>query len=152
MIVTKIISGGQTGADQGGLKAGKFLGIPTGGTAPQNFRTEAGPNYDLRDIYHLDEGEYDPGIYPKRTRKNIRDSDGTVVFGKINSAGTRLTLSQATIMMKPLSINPDSVALRSWLINNNIKILNVAGNRESKSKGIEDKTFQVIRAALTEYN
>lgn len=33
-MVTKIISGGQTGADMGGLLAGELLHIPTGGTCP----------------------------------------------------------------------------------------------------------------------
>lgn len=38
-----IISGGQTGADQGGLDAGKALGLKTGGLMPKGWRTEAGP-------------------------------------------------------------------------------------------------------------
>jgi len=37
-----VISGGQTGADRGGLIAAKELGIPTGGTAPLGYKTEAG--------------------------------------------------------------------------------------------------------------
>jgi len=37
-----VISGGQTGADRGGLIAAKALGIPTGGTAPLGYKTEAG--------------------------------------------------------------------------------------------------------------
>ncbi len=43
MMVRKIISGGQTGADRGGLLAGEALKIETGGTAPPIFMTELGP-------------------------------------------------------------------------------------------------------------
>jgi len=53
--VAKIISGGQTGADQGGLNAGLLLGIETGGTAPPRFMTDAGP-YTIPNMFHLVEG------------------------------------------------------------------------------------------------
>ena len=38
-----IISGGQTGADQGGLLAARKSGIQTGGWCPLGWRTELGP-------------------------------------------------------------------------------------------------------------
>ena len=44
--IIKVISGGQTGADQGGLEGAMTYSIlskhkvSTGGTAPKNFRTE----------------------------------------------------------------------------------------------------------------
>ena len=44
----RVISGGETGADQGGMEAAIDLGLPTGGTAPPNFRTESGPNMALK--------------------------------------------------------------------------------------------------------
>jgi hypothetical protein len=40
MIPNIIISGGQTGADQGGLFAAEILKIKTGGYAPKGYRTE----------------------------------------------------------------------------------------------------------------
>jgi Circularly permutated YpsA SLOG family len=39
MLLKKIISGGQTGADQAGLRTAKRLGIETGGWMPQGWRT-----------------------------------------------------------------------------------------------------------------
>ena len=48
-MIKKIISGGQTGADRGGLLAGRHLGIETGGTAPPDFITEVGVDDSLRD-------------------------------------------------------------------------------------------------------
>ena len=52
-MVTKIISGGQTGADQAGLAVAKRLGIPAGGFLPKGFLTEAGPRHDLAAEYGL---------------------------------------------------------------------------------------------------
>ena len=54
-MVRKIISGGQTGADQAGLAVAKRLGIPTGGFVPKGFLTEAGPRPDLAAEYGLEE-------------------------------------------------------------------------------------------------
>ncbi len=41
------ISGGQSGADFGGLLAAKRCGIPTGGKIPKGFLTENGPKPEL---------------------------------------------------------------------------------------------------------
>ena len=75
-MINKIISGGQTGADIGGLLAAKELNIPTGGTAPKGYRTELGSNFDLCDIFNLSEHSSDK--YPPRTAANVKNSDGTV--------------------------------------------------------------------------
>lgn len=145
--VTKIISGGQTGADQAGLRAGRMLGIKTGGTAPPEFMTETGPNLALKE-FNLAEGEHDPYIYPKRTRKNVIDSDGTILFGNVASPGCRLTIKCCQELNKPYAINPDSRTLVQFVHSNNITVLNVAGNRESKSPGIFDTTRDTIVRAL----
>ena len=41
-MVTMVISGGQTGADQAGWRAAEACGIPTGGWMPRGFLTEEG--------------------------------------------------------------------------------------------------------------
>ncbi|KKL28978.1 hypothetical protein LCGC14_2369790, partial [marine sediment metagenome] len=79
MKLLKVISGGQTGADQGGLEAGKELGLETGGTAPLGWKTEDGPQPELLKGFGLRECTQ-PG-YPVRTRRNVLTSDGTVIFG-----------------------------------------------------------------------
>ena len=156
-MIEKIISGGQTGADQGGLEAGKELGIVTGGTAPYNYMTETGSNFRLKAIYGLIEGEYDPKTYPKRTRKNVRDSDGTLLVGDISSPGSRLTYKCCEDLGKPLIMNPGiTYVFLRWIKDYNIKVLNVAGNRESKQPGIQamTKLFLVmsIKAEREAYN
>lgn len=148
VMVKKIISGGQTGADRGGLIAGRDLGLETGGTAPPNFMTELGTCLELRDTFGLVEGEYDPKTYPKRTRRNIEDSNGTLLMGTIHSPGSRLTLRHCQGLEKPWIINPTPSDLKKWLETYSIEVLNVAGNRESKNPGIEKTTVSLLCSAL----
>jgi hypothetical protein len=145
----KIISGGQTGADQGGLEAGKILGIVTGGTAPPGFITEDGPQPLLLKRYGLMEGVPDPRTYPKRTIKNVADSDGTVWFGNSGSPGGRLTLGTCRSLGKPVLINPTSEVLSKWVEEFKISVLNVAGNRERTNPGITDWTIKTIVEAFS---
>jgi len=63
-MLKNIVSGGQTGADQAGLRAAKAAGIETGGWAPHGWTTEKGPAPWLAD-YGLAECPI-PG-YPART-------------------------------------------------------------------------------------
>ena len=72
--LTRLISGGQTGADQqGALLAARELGIPTGGTAPKGWLTETGPQELLLKSFGLIECA-DPG-YAARTEANVLGSD-----------------------------------------------------------------------------
>ena len=71
----KIISGGQTGADRGGLDAAMDLGIEHGGWCPKGRRAEDGR---IPDRYTLEETTSTD--YTVRTEKNVEWADGTVVF------------------------------------------------------------------------
>lgn len=62
LLLEKVISGGQTGADQAGLKAAKKCGIPTGGFIPPRFVTSNGPSPWLGEEYGL--VEIEPGSFP----------------------------------------------------------------------------------------
>ena len=74
-MVTKIISGGQTGADMAGLVVAKEFGIETGGTAPIGWATEEGSKQELLESYGLVEGPEDDRTYVKRTMINIHTHD-----------------------------------------------------------------------------
>jgi hypothetical protein len=75
-MLKKIISGGQTGADQGALDACIELGFPFGGWVPRGRKTVAGP---LPSRYHQ-MTETPTASYLAPTEKNLIDSDGTVVL------------------------------------------------------------------------
>lgn len=73
-IIMKIISGGQTSADRAALDFAIKHAIPYGGWCPKGRRAEDGP-IDAK--YQLQESP--SSNYTKRTKRNARDSDGTVI-------------------------------------------------------------------------
>jgi hypothetical protein len=79
-VIPRVISGGQTGADQASLRATRAAGIATGGFAPQGWLTNDGPAPGLAGWGLVQCPE--PG-YPSRTRANVRDSDATLWFGDV---------------------------------------------------------------------
>ena len=151
-MLKKVISGGQTGADFAGLRAGRKLRLETGGTAPKGWRitlpdSSEGSNPTLKG-YGLTEGK--SRAYPPRTRANVRDSDGTVIFGYTESTGAILTMNTAKELNKPLIINPTPEQLREWVATNNIEVLNVAGNRASDfNPTISKDTYNTLVEAFS---
>ena len=138
--VQRIVSGGQTGADRGGLDAAIQLGIPHGGWCPLDRLAEDG-NIPAR--YQLDETE--SAEYPVRTECNVVDSDATLIlFRQRVHGGTQLTERLAVKHAKPHLLvdlsSPQSLPeIREWLIENNVRILNIAGPRDSSSPGIGEE-------------
>jgi len=137
--VDKIISGGQTGADRAALDVALELGIPAGGWCPAGRRAEDGP-IPLR--YPLTETK--SPLHSVRTRRNVREADGTLVFnlGDV-SGGTLLTVTYANRRGKPCLLvqldepgHPDAAAVRAWIAAHAIRVLNVAGPRESTRPGV----------------
>ena len=153
MKLRKIVSGGQTGADQGALSACVQAGFPYGGWIPKGRRTEKGKvpaRYRMRQHWSRH--------YPPRTERNVVDSDGTVVFtfGKADG-GSLLTIDFAKRHKKPwLAVDlerPPEVAVAKilrWLKRRLPAngVLNVAGSRRSKAPGIHRVVKQVIRDVI----
>ena len=148
MKIKKIISGGQTGADQGALDIAIKLGIPHGGWIPKGRLTEDGP---LPDKYALN--EMPTASYPKRTEKNILDSDGTMIlsYGPL-AGGSSLTMKLAKKHKKPvfhLDLNSMFIFkavedVNAWISEYQIEVLNVAGSRASKDPEIHGATMDFI--------
>ncbi len=135
-MLERVISGGQTGVDQAALRAATAAGIPTGGTAPKGWATEEGPAPWLADFGLVECTE--PG-YPPRTIANVRDSDGTLWIGDPSSPGGRLTIGTARELDRPLLVieagETTPADVRRWLLEADVRVLNVAGNRESTEPG-----------------
>jgi hypothetical protein len=143
-----ICSGGQTGADMGGLLAAKQMGITTGGYIPKGCITEDGPRPAIAKHFNLTETS--TSRYEPRTYANAKLGDGTIRFATDwYSAGEICTLEAIEKYSKPYididPTNPRPVSeVEKWIKDNNIKVLNVAGNRESKSPGICKFTREYI--------
>jgi hypothetical protein len=148
---SKIISGGQTGADYAGLLAGVQLGIETGGTAPRGWRIclEDGRDGSNPELAELGLTEHASRDYPPRTKQNVADADGTAWFGYAGSPGGKLTVNTAKRLGKPCIVNPSAHELRAWLDQNKIAVLNVAGNRLSpENPNIQALTLETLIEAI----
>jgi hypothetical protein len=148
-----IRSGGQTGADRAALDAAIELGIPYCGWCPKGrLAAEDGP---IPAKYALQETR--TGDYPERTRLNVEDSDGTVIFSaRPLSGGTRVTAEICQELGKPLlvvepadPVDREAARLRAFVQSHRIRVLNVAGPRASTDPGIYDFTRRVISCAFS---
>eukprot|EP01130_Rhizamoeba_saxonica_P004653 TRINITY_DN1891_c0_g1_i1.p1 TRINITY_DN1891_c0_g1~~TRINITY_DN1891_c0_g1_i1.p1 ORF type:complete len:224 (+),score=36.18 TRINITY_DN1891_c0_g1_i1:13-684(+) len=163
----KIISGGQTGADQAAIEIARKLNIPTGGTCTVGYITSDGPNYELRDIYGLVEITKPARItkftltkmYIERSKANVDNSNATVAFCLKTSAGTEKTIgycrtgkwkkSASDICLYRPCLVINDLSDDNFDINVNkivefvqeyaVKILNVAGHRDRSIRGMDFK-------------
>jgi hypothetical protein len=126
----KVISGGQSGADRSGLDAAKTFGIPTGGTAPKNYKVTDYYGNDSYDTTLKEFGlvESSSSEWNQRTIQNVENSTGTVWFGYQYSGGALLTFQTCRELFRPILINPNEDRFVNWMITNKIEILNVAGS------------------------
>ena len=163
----KIISGGQTGVDQGALDFAMEHGWPCGGWCPPGRESESGTipaKYPVREV----EGKN----YDQRTLNNIRDADAILIitWNGVLEPGTALTMSECldtgntklhvdfevpATGQKDFSLHNDPVnqevlsqqagRVREWLARHTPSILNIAGNRESNSPGIQKFTLKFLK-------
>ena len=170
-MITKVISGFQSGVDAMGVCVARSLGISTGGTTTPNFGQENGVNAEYAAkqfgivactedeerafrISHpnLSRGQY---YYLPRTERNVIDSDATVYFATdMDSAGAWATERFAIDHNKLFFMyNRDFTTadeLVAFIKDSNVQILNVAGNRGSKLSAEELESFAtILRLALT---
>lgn len=144
-----VVSGGQTGVDRAALDAAAALGLGAGGWCPRGRRAEDGT---IPARYRL--VETPTPRYLDRSRWNVRDSDATLVLIRGRpSGGTRETVGAARAMGRPLLVvdldRPTSpAAVRRWLADNGVRVLNVAGPRESECPGIAAAAARFLGAVL----
>ena len=152
-MITRIVSGGQTGADRAAWDAARELGIAAGGWVPRGRAAEDGripaAYGDLRET----EGD-DPA---ERTRLNVRDSDAVVaVTHGPATGGTDLALAEAARRDRPslhldLDAEDETAAaerLVEWLGETWPGSVNVAGPRASEDPLIHAAVLRVLRLAL----
>lgn len=142
--IRKILSGGQTGADQAALRAAKALGLETGGWCPAKHRTEYGSMPDLERVYGL--RPHVSGDYPPRTRLNAHDADITLWFGHQTSRGFHATRNACALYRKPFFINPTRQEV--FALAQQYEVFNVAGNSESHQPGIGEQVELFLIRAL----
>lgn len=171
-MLTKIVSGGQTGVDVAALRAARALGIATGGWAPRGWETLDGPAPWLADYGLV---EYARPGYAARTEANVRDSDATLRLAvNFLSPGERLTIAMVDRHKKPradvclvadrihggyrvASVVVDGArrsdarsraALVAWV--RRYRVINVAGNSERTAPGIGAAAEVLLRDLFAE--
>jgi hypothetical protein len=150
---TKIISGGQTGADRAALDVALKLKIPCGGWCPADRRAEDGVIPDRYPLTPLNNAGY-----RERTRQNVADSDGTVIlsFGPL-SGGSKATAGDCRRLHKPclvidakrVTMTEAAFELAVFLLRHRIQTLNVAGPRASGQAGIYGFVVEVLKLVIT---
>lgn len=142
-MITKVISGFQTGADIGGIKAAHKLGIATGGWMPQGFRTQDGPKREYAKLYgaleHVSFG------YEHRTEENVKMADATIRIARdLESPGEKCTLRAIKKHNKLYwdvdfgSNRPIGVRqLGKLIFANGCTTLNIAGNSQKTWRAAE---------------
>lgn len=148
-MVRRIVSGGQTGVDRAALDVALALGIDVGGWCPKGRKAEDGP-IDLR--YPLTETPETE--YAQRTAWNVRDADATLVLVEGSpSGGTAQTIAYAAELAKPclvvdLQEDPHPETVQEWLQQHAVRVLNVAGPRESRCPGIAVRAGAFLQRCL----
>jgi hypothetical protein len=145
----KVISGGQTGVDRAALDVALELGLSCGGWCPRGRRAEDGR---IPECYPL--RETPSSGYPQRTEWNVRDSSGTLILTRGRPrGGTALTLRLAARLARPFLVvdierQPDPGEAAAWILEQELRIVNVAGPRESDDPGLGVQAAAFLRRAL----
>ena len=147
--IEKLVSGGQTGVDRAALDTALALGMPCGGWCPRGRLAEDGP---IPARYPLTETP--SGDYAQRTEWNVRDSDATLVLLRGPArGGTRATIDFARALGRPFRVvalerAPGFAAIGAWLGHHDVRVLNVAGPRESARPGIYGEARACLESLL----
>jgi len=149
-LLRKIVSGGQTGVDRAALDSASALGLQSGGWCPSGRIAEDGR---LRLRYRL--VETPSPDYWQRTEWNVRDSDGTLIInrGRLDG-GTLATARYALAHARPvyrveIGRRIRRERFRAWRARHRVRVLNVAGPRESKRPGIYREARRILLRLLS---
>jgi hypothetical protein len=152
MSALRIVSGGQTGVDRAALEWALANGVSHGGWCPKGRKAEDGiipARFGLL--------ETDSENYAIRTRRNVQEADGTVIFSRhlLLTGGTKFTADVAGEVAKPLlrlipsiGIEEAAARLRTFLREHDVRVLNVAGPRASEEPALGTFVQAVLARAL----
>lgn len=152
----KIVSGAQTGVDRAALDAALECNILCGGWCPEGRKAEDGV---IPEVYPVQ--ELKGAGYRQRTRKNVQDSDGTVIiyFDKL-SGGTEQTLRYCLNEKKPyllldgykFSVIIAAEQIKKFIEELNGETINFAGPRSSNSPTAYEYTIGVVSEFIAQYS
>jgi hypothetical protein len=145
-MLEKIVSGGQSGVDRAALDAARAEGLACGGWCPRDRWAEDGPisaHYPLTETPQRDPAQ--------RTAWNVRDSDATLVLTRgAPRGGTAFTVEWARAEGRPCRVvdlekGAEATQIARWIERSCVRVLNVAGPRESQAPGIHADALALLR-------
>jgi len=151
-VIRKIISGGHIGADQAALDVAIKLGVPHGGWIQKGRKTQSGilpGKYQLKEL--------PTAGYKQRIEQNVIDSDGTVIISHGEPTGGAEYSRKMTdkhhrpclhVDLKKTSTFVIASKINSWVLENNIEVLNVTGSRVSEDSTIYKDTLDIVEGAI----
>jgi len=151
MRLSRVVSGGQTGADRAALDAARDVGLPYGGWCPRGGAAEDHPVPPGLLTAYPSLRETPDACPATRTGWNVRDSGATLVLrlAPSGSPGTELTLDVALKLGRPHLVAPaaDLERVAAWvgLLPVGL-VLNVAGPRESEDPGLYAAAYRTLSA------
>ena len=143
-MIKKIISGGQSGAEQAALDAAIDFHIPHGGWIPKGRIAEKNP---LPAKYKLQ--EMPPSSQLDETEQNVVDSDGTLIISQgtfienVDDIFKTVKKHRRPWIHIDLNITAplDAVLkIRSWIIEETVEVLNVEGASAGEAPQLYEKT------------
>ncbi len=144
----KIISSGPSGAARAALDVALELNIPHGGWLPEKRLTEEGPesaHYRFKEIRNSGD--------EAAAELNVADSDGTLIIGRGPLNGSPALIREAVARHRKPWLYIDlaehdafhaSLEIESWLSENEIEVLNVAGPRDGGDKDLYQATKSIL--------
>ncbi|MFT3742456.1 MAG: putative molybdenum carrier protein [Gammaproteobacteria bacterium] len=162
-MLVKIISGGQTGVDLAALDIALKFGVDYGGACTKGRFNELGQiPVKYKKLFEINyTGKDEKENYSKRTIQNIHDADATLVLvpklplPKNITDGTTLTVEAVQKTNKPFLIIDLSLKMElniekviNWFGDNDVKVLNIAGPRESQSPNIYNVSSSFLEALM----
>lgn len=169
-MIEKIVGGGQSGADLGGWRAAKAMGVATSGWMVGHYWAEDGDHPEYAEEYGaklLGNHTIPNGSALRcRAQANVFDVDGTLCFDLVGSKATENARRDCEGYGKPFQLvrldrdeegriwripgSPRPTEIVVWVCEHGIRCLNVAGNRESKAPGIGAYVETFVREVLAQ--
>ncbi len=148
-MVIKIVSSGQAGVERAALDVALQNDIACGGWCPKGRRAEDGVVEEKYPVV-----ECDSPSATKVIELNVRDSDGTLLLGWGELAGSNLKVVAIAARMKrpvfyaDLKKNPKIEDAEAWATKFNTKVLNVSGPKPSEVINAYDEASLFLRQLL----
>jgi hypothetical protein len=151
VMLERIISGGESGANQAAWRAARAFGVASGGWMHKGFLTDDGCRPEFAEQFAA--ADLPTDAEPARAEQNVWNSDATLWFGATTTSVAHATVQACQKFARPcLPVYPEAAFepshVATWIVENRVRTLNVAGNCENDEPGIGDHVEQFLGEVL----